>query len=181
MNINELPNNPHISRADLAELHDGAWQWACARLQGDREAADEVMQQVYLMILEGQAKFDQRASLKTWLYGVIRHTCHHHFRKRVRKQAMLTSLAHELTAHSDASSVSPPDDAQHGMSAAMQTAMTMLPARQRDVLELIVYREFSLSECASILGMRVGSVRTHYQRAKVNLRKHLKTSGIDHE
>ena len=59
--------------------------------------------------------------------------------------------------------------------------MTMLPARQRDVLELIVYREFSLSECASILGMRVGSVRTHYQRAKVNLRKHLKTSGIDHE
>lgn len=180
MNINGLPNNPHISRAELAELHEGAWQWAFSRLQGDREAADEVVQQVYLMILEGQAKFDQRSSLKTWLYGVIRHTCHRHLRRRLRSRTLLAKLSREHSVSFDVPTIEPSNHTQQDLSPAVNAALNKLPARQRDVLELTLFREFSLSECASILGMRVGSVRTHYHRAKTNLRKHLNALGIDH-
>ena len=52
--------------------------------------------------------------------------------------------------------------------------MPMLdPAAQREVLHLVFYEGCSLAEAAEVMGARLGTVRTHYERGKAALRKRL--------
>lgn len=149
-----LANNPHIRVADLEALHAGAWQW-CYSLAGNE--ADDVLQQVYVMLIEGKARFRGESTLKTWLYAVIRRAALKDRRRRKRwlglEEAQLDTAAIEL---SDTVAITP--------------YLSKLPAKQREVLELSIYREFTLAECAHIMGVRLGTARTHYHRGKAALR-----------
>lgn len=172
-----MANNSHISQSALSELHDGAWHWAYSQLDRDADAADEVLQDVYVMILEGRAHFDNRATLKTWLYSVIRHTCRSHRRTKLRYRMARWRY---FTAEQSQAEQSQPARFHEGtlhISPVLVQALKSLPGRQRDVIELHLFRGFSLSECATVLGLRVGSVRTHYHRAKDNLRRQVTQPG----
>ena len=66
---------PESSTQDaLASLHADAFGWAMSLCRRDRTMAEEVVQTAYVKVLTGEARFDGRSSLKTWLFGVIRRT-----------------------------------------------------------------------------------------------------------
>src|SRR6185295_15241448 len=67
MEISEL-------KAELERLHSASFGWALSCCRRDRAQAEEVLQTVYLKILEGKAVFRGEAGLKTWLFAVIRKT-----------------------------------------------------------------------------------------------------------
>jgi RNA polymerase sigma-70 factor (ECF subfamily) len=161
----ELEHNPRVSRSALAEHHDGAFAWALALARYDRALAADVLQHAYLLILEGRATFDGRSSLKTWLFGVVRHTALRHWRLRRRDIALASRLAVE-PREAAAPHVSIGDGR-------LAKALAALPQRQRDVLQLVVYADLTLEETAGVLGITVGSVRTHYHRAKGALKESL--------
>jgi DNA-directed RNA polymerase specialized sigma24 family protein len=46
-----------------------------------------------------------------------------------------------------------------------------LPSRQRDVLHLVFYQEMTVEEAADVLGVSVGTARTHFARGKGRLRE----------
>jgi DNA-directed RNA polymerase specialized sigma24 family protein len=52
-------------------------------------------------------------------------------------------------------------------------ALATLPRRQREVLQLVFYHELSLAQCAEVIGVSIGSARTHYERGKSRLRERL--------
>src|SRR5262245_31866837 len=59
---------------ELAVLHPSCFGWALACCARDRSEASDVLQDVYFKVLSGRARWDGRAALKTWLFGVIRLT-----------------------------------------------------------------------------------------------------------
>src|SRR5260370_38835522 len=61
-------------KAELEELHQASFGWALSCCRRDRAEAEEVLQAVFLKILEGKARFRGEASFKTWLFAVIRKT-----------------------------------------------------------------------------------------------------------
>src|SRR5688572_27714838 len=67
MEISEL-------KAELERLHGASFGWALNCCRHDRAEAEEVLQTVYLKILEGKARYRGDSSLKTWLFAVIRNT-----------------------------------------------------------------------------------------------------------
>ena len=54
-------------RAQLEQLHKDSYGWALSCCARDSAQAEEVLQSVYLKILEGKARFDGKSSFKTWL------------------------------------------------------------------------------------------------------------------
>jgi RNA polymerase sigma factor (sigma-70 family) len=167
------PGRPAESRAlaaALAELHPDCFGWALGCCAWNREEAEDVLQTVYLEILDGRARFAGRSSVKTWLFAVIRHTA----ARRRRRQWLLDLLPERLVRREP-----PPQDVADLESLALtaetsrelRAALLKLPERQRHALHLVFYEDLSVDEAAALLGISVGSARTHYHRGKERLRQ----------
>jgi RNA polymerase sigma-70 factor (ECF subfamily) len=137
--------------------------------------AEDILHTTYLKILEGKANFDERSSFKTWLFAVIRNTAHGTRRR-------LFNRLETLTAKFWSPSTSEGDTEKSLYRSEIQTCMRemmeKLSARQREVLQLVFYHELTIEDSARIMGVSVGSARTHYQRAKDRLRSQLEEAGI---
>ena len=162
MNMSDegLARNPAVTARQLEQLHDAAWNWARSQLD-DADGADEVMQQAYVLIISGKAVFNNRSTLKTWLFGVVRNVA-----RQYRRRYWLQRVRHSQALRED---WTVPNEQQTDDRRWIWSAIRELPRRQREVLELVAYRECTLEECGRILGIRIGSVRTHYHRAKKTL------------
>jgi RNA polymerase sigma-70 factor (ECF subfamily) len=51
----------------------------------------------------------------------------------------------------------------------LEAALGRLSKRQRAVLELVFYHDCSVAEAAEVMGIPVGTARTHYARGKQRL------------
>ena len=76
-----LDNNPLVSRQALEALHHQLYGWSLSRCGYDRTAAEDLMQQAYVEILSGRARFDDKSSLKTFMFGVVQMLAKMRFRK----------------------------------------------------------------------------------------------------
>src|SRR6266850_927764 len=73
-------------KVELEKLHSASFGWALSCCGRDRGEAEEVLQTVYLKILEGKARFRGEASLKTWLFAVIRKTAATEYRRNLLRK-----------------------------------------------------------------------------------------------
>ena len=53
-----LENNPHISRSALEAIHGQVFGWALSRTDYDQATAEDLVQQAYIEVLSGKARFD---------------------------------------------------------------------------------------------------------------------------
>src|SRR5262245_65278881 len=121
-----LEHNPKVSRRALASLHRTAHAWAMSLSRYDRAIADDVMQQSYLAIVDGSARFDGASSLKTWLFGVVRNMA----RRNGRVRRLQLMLLEQFGAQPREFAVSLAPESDTGKIA---TAIAALPHRQREV------------------------------------------------
>jgi RNA polymerase sigma-70 factor, ECF subfamily len=156
----------------LEELHPAGFGWALQCCGWDREEAEEVLQTTYVKILDGRARFDGRSSAKTWLFAVIRRTAAE--RRRTRWTRRLLTLRWR-DGHPGPAPLATPEALAGDAEAArdLRAALAQLPVRQREVLHLVFYQDLSVEEAARVLGISVGSARTHYHRGKAGLRARL--------
>src|SRR6266404_8577953 len=93
-------------KAELEKLHGASFGWALSCCRRDRAEAEEVLQTVYLKILEGKARYRGESNLETWLFAVIRKTAITEQRKRLLRA--LKSIANPNTTSGQDSFVAEP-------------------------------------------------------------------------
>jgi RNA polymerase sigma-70 factor (ECF subfamily) len=162
-----LPEPPEFAlEAALEALHEVSFGWARSCCHGDADDAADVLQTAYAKVLSGAAKFGGRSAFKTWFFGVIRLTALERSRGGARQ------LVLDAGDPLDATTSAPADvayiEAEDGH--ALRRALDQLPARQHEVLHLVFYQDMSIAEAALVMGVSLGSARTHYERAKQRLR-----------
>lgn len=149
----------------LEALHPHSFGWALACCGHRREDAEDVLHDVYVKVLGGEARFEGRSALKTWLFGVIRQTA----RARRRRDSMrrLLGVRHASRLDGPTPIGSPDDDAiASDRRDRTRCALTRLATRQREVLQLVFYHDLTIEEAAKIMDVSLGSARVHYDRAK---------------
>jgi len=144
---------------ELERLHAASFGWALGCCGRNRDDAEEVLQTVYLKVLDGKARFDGRSSLKTWLFAVIRRTAMAHRRTRwIRSLALLRLPPPQ-----------PPPEVDQMETRRLVAALRRLSRRQREVLELVFYHDMTIEEAGQALRISLGSARVHYTRGKKRL------------
>ena len=90
--MSQVPASPELLRAKVGALHDASFAWALQCCGRDASLAEEVLQNAYLKILDGRARFAGRSSFKTWLLALIRNTAIDECRRVSRRQARFTVI-----------------------------------------------------------------------------------------
>jgi RNA polymerase sigma-70 factor (ECF subfamily) len=181
----------------FAELVDryGASMLRVARMYvRDRAAAEEVVQETWLAVLNGIDSFREESSLKTWLFRILAN------RAKTRGQREARSLPFSSLAAAEAEpgepSVDPdrffgPDQAQPGAwavppeawpedralaretLAVVQSAIDTLPDAQREVIRLRDIEGWSPEEVAEALEISDGNQRVLLHRGRAKVRRSL--------
>jgi RNA polymerase sigma-70 factor (ECF subfamily) len=163
-------------KAELEKLHQASFGWALNCCRHNRVDAEEVLQTVYLKILQGKAIYRGESKLRTWLFAVIRKTAITERRKHV-----LRSLITIDNTNDKRYSEQPEIEFERSeMQQRFQQALSQLPGRQRETLHLVFYQDLSLSEAAEVMNISIGSARRHYERGKQHLREELDREGVDY-
>ena len=144
----------------LENLHRDAFIWAVQCCRQNDELAKDVLQTVYLKIVEKRAKFHEKSSIKTWLFRIIRNTAIDH---------MKLNDKYEQYEHRDEQSYDLFEEAVQGVE--YQNLISQLPGRQRQILTLVFYHNMTLEQASSVMDITLGTTRTHYDRGKKNLKK----------
>jgi RNA polymerase sigma-70 factor (ECF subfamily) len=163
----------HELRMQLEQYHPVSYGWAMSCCSRVPELAEDVLQAAYLKILQGRARFHGRAAFKTWLFAVIRLTAVDELRRHWLRQWRL----HDRERVNDVQLPEPGEGLdQSARLGAFQQALARLPRRQQEVMHLVFYQDLSLQEPCEVMGVSLGSARTHYERGKRNLRAWLEKS-----
>jgi RNA polymerase sigma-70 factor (ECF subfamily) len=156
-------------RQEIEALHRASFGWAMSCCRNQRQEAEDVLQVAYLKILEGRARFAGRSSFRTWLFAVINRTAQE-ARRRRWLHAVLLERWHAKEADGKGFSVKEePGDAQD-QNQQLSRALAQLSPRQQEILHLVFYQDLTVEESARVLGVSIGSARTHYERGKERLR-----------
>jgi RNA polymerase sigma-70 factor, ECF subfamily len=159
----------------------------CYRMLGSVQDAEDVLQETLLAAWRGIDRFEQRASVRAWLYKIATNRClnfKRDARRRPRTVAEWPAQPPEPTGRIEATWLEPyPDslieDAATGPEAryelresialAFVTGLQHLPARQRAVLVLREVLGLRAAEVADMLETSEASVNSALQRARAAL------------
>lgn len=131
----------------------------------DREAAEDVAQEVFIKVWRALPRFDGRASVSTWIYTITRNTSLSALRER-RPQSSLSDP--EVMGAVEAIAPVVSADAMVDR-AGLLRLVDQLPTKQRQVIMLFYMEEQSHEEVATLLAMPVGTVKTLLHRARARL------------
>lgn len=154
-------------RALVDENQDAAIRTA-RRLLGGDASAEDVAQEAFLRAFRGLRRFREEASLRTWFFRILVREVQRHKRWQVVRRVWKTD---SLSDAELPSRQAPRGDV--GLRRRIGTALEALPVRQREAFVLVHLEQFTTKEAADILGVSLGTAKTHVHRATHALRAHL--------
>lgn len=132
----------------------------CARL-GDRDAADDLTQEVFLRALPALARFRGDASARTWLLQIARHVCADHVRRATRSRRLLDRLIGSGDPVASVPSAAGEVD--------LDDAIAALDSDRRVAFVLTQITGLSYAEAAESCEVPVGTIRSRVARARADL------------
>ena len=179
---------------ELVDPHRGELQVHCYRILGSMQDAEDVLQETLLAAWRGLERFEQRASLRAWLYRIATNRCLNALRDAGRRPPPALELPFDtpeptrigepvwLEPYPDvllegiADAEPGPDaryEARETLELAFIAALQHLPPRQRAALVLRDVLGFHAAEAGDILDSSVDSVKAALKRARATLEQRL--------
>ena len=154
----------HLSFAAIYERHFDLI-WSSVRRLGVRGAAvDDVVQEVFIVIHSRIHTLQQRDSLRSWIYGIVRRTVSHHHRSQ--RAHDVGELALEFFDETHPSSQPTPFDhtSRNDQLRLLAVVLRKLDEPRREIFVLAELEEMTVPEIAKALGIPLNTV---YSRLRV--------------
>jgi RNA polymerase sigma-70 factor (ECF subfamily) len=145
------------------------------RTVGDRERAEDLVQEVFIRIYRHLHRFDQTKKFSTWAYTIASNLAKNELRNRSRNPLVLfqTIKRHWEADHRPLQfedSSSRPDDLYHKrhLRELVEQSVSQLPEHHRVVFVLRELEGKTYEEIADITGCNLGTVKSRLNRARNN-------------
>ncbi|MBM9503602.1 sigma-70 family RNA polymerase sigma factor [Streptomyces sp. KK5PA1] len=156
----------------FAELYDrhagGLHRYVLRRLGAG--LAEDVVGETFLIAFQQRHRYDtSRSEARPWLYGIAANLISRHRRSELRAYRALARTGVDPVAQSWSDTVDT-QVAAAASGAALAAALRGLNDRDRHVLLLIAWADFSYEEVAAALAIPLGTVRSRLNRARTKMR-----------
>lgn len=142
-----------------------------------RETAEELVQEVYIKVLNSFSTFEGKSTEKTWLYSVAKHVAIDHIRKQSRKKRRAEGKEYEWSEREfEIEDRNPLPDEIVVQKEEVQEVYNMLEKCTEDQQQVMILRfvqSLSIAEAAEVLGWTESKVKTTQHRAIKALKGHL--------
>jgi RNA polymerase sigma-70 factor (TIGR02960 family) len=190
----------HHAFRDLVQGHSHELQVHCYRILGSLPDAEDALQETLVSAWRNLGQFDQRSSLRTWLYKIATNRCLSMLRADRRRPRSAPPLPEATLPEPTGAGDAPPwlepypdvlldnlvDQAPgpearyettEAISLAFITALQLLPPRQRAALVLRDVLGYRAAEVAQMLDVTQDAVNSALKRARATVDTHLADSG----
>lgn len=140
----------------------------CLRILGNKEAAEDVLQDVYVKIWRNSSRFDaSKASPITWLATIARNTSI----DRRRATGKWNMVSDDILAEKGSGEESALDNMMVSQdNAALNICLDSLEERQRHVIRTAFFEGLSYNELAQQMDTPLGTVKSWVRRGLIKLR-----------
>jgi RNA polymerase sigma-70 factor (ECF subfamily) len=164
-----------VDWAEALARHDRWLRTVVLARLGERQAVDEVIQEVGLAAVAQRAPLSDPGKVSAWLYRLaIRHALL--YRRRMgRRRALATRYAEASRARPDGASTVDPLDCllRDERRRLVREALARLPGRDAELIILKYTEAWSYRELADHLGLTEAAVEARLHRARARLRREL--------
>ena len=167
-----IAGNEAAIESFIREHEKGVFRLALSIL-GDPADAHEIAQETFIAALRALPSYQERKSLKSWLYVIALNLSRSHLRKR-RFLAKLKTTTTALFRLESQKQTSPEEILiQDEKEAAIWNELNKLDERHRLVMILRYFQDLPIAEIAEILNISEGTIHSRLHTARERLRSAL--------
>jgi len=149
------------------------------RQVGDRELAEDLLQEVFLRVIKGARKYKREAKFTTWLYTIARNLCVDNARRAKHRRAAsldqpIGGVEGRSTMGELVSDKGPAVDRQvigRQLQQRLKAAVAQLSEEQREVFLMRETLQMPFKEIAEVVGCPENTVKSRMRYALENLRE----------
>ncbi len=176
MALPEISDNDLIARviakgdqyafSELVKRNQSALRASLRKMNGGHiELADDVAQETFILAWKNIGKFRFEAKFSTWLYRIAFNA----WQSDVRRKSELL-LGEDATPEPEPTE---PESTATCLRYDVERAMVDLTAAEHAAIQQCYYNDLSHDEAAYVLGVPLGTLKTHVLRAKEKMRQRL--------
>lgn len=144
----------------------------------DTDAAEEIVESVFLNLWENKSEIKLETSLKSYLFKSVYNHCLNHLKHAQVKERYVLYFKHHVSTDSEGNIISADypisNLIEKELSEIIEKSIQDLPAQCREVFMMSRYQNLKNEEIAQKLNISVNTVRTQISRALAKLRESLK-------
>ena len=162
------PGRPAAAAAAWDELREPLLAFI-ARRTPDRDAAEDILQDVLLRVHRHAGELEHSPALQGWIFQIARNAIADHYRR--------AAVRREHPAGIDVDAPEPPasepatDELRRELAACLTPLLRRLPAASRDALVLTELEGVTQAAAAVQLGLSTSGMKSRVQRARRQLRE----------
>lgn len=174
--ITQAKGGSQVAFHQLYEIHHKRIYALCWRMLADKDSAEDVCQEVFVVLWQKINNFRGESKFSTWLHSVASNVVLGHLRKQKNWIQRVFSIEDQTPNSLPEESTVPLEDTSE--LEVLDRHIAGLPERARLVFVLFAIEGYRHEEIAKMLNMAVGSSKSQYHRAKALLKESLGTETL---
>jgi RNA polymerase sigma-70 factor (ECF subfamily) len=173
--IQEIRNGRPRRFAALVDRHRDRALTLATRMVGNREEAEELVQDSFVRAYRSLDEFRGEARFSTWFHRIVYNVCMTKVMRRKERGALFGPDGEDDLTAEVASPEEETDQLRRledvELQALLAQAIGRLPEKQRTAVTLFYVQEMTYEEIARVTVQPIGSVKTHLFRGREALRR----------
>jgi len=170
--------NDYKAFEELVKRYEGRIYGHTLRLLGNREDAEDVLQETFLNVFRALGNFRGDSTFSTWIYRIATNNALMRLRKLSHGEREFDDELpppESMKRQALASHILDPKDAllEKEMLEELDKAIEKLPEKYRTIFLLRDVEEFSTDKAAQVLGISEAAVKSRLHRARLFIRESL--------